>query len=596
MTRTPLIPILRAISVLLFVIVIIGCVTAGDQATHIQPPIESRDHSQWGRSPRRNNVVTDPVSTRTVPITWDVGSFNDDTGDWQPGTGKHIKWTARLGSNSFGNPVVTGGKVFIGTNNDRGYLARFPAGKVDLGVLLCFDAKDGRFLWQYSSEKLEGGDRHDFAGIGICSSPYVEGNRVWFVNNRCEVVCLDANGFRDGKNDGVVTDEAVTAHDEADVIWRFDMRGRLGVQPLFMSNCSITVAFDALMVTTSNATDERGDHIPAPAAPSFIVLEKATGELHWQDSSPGDRVLHGSWSSPTLLSDRYGVVIYPGGDGWLYAFNLWSRFPFSGQGQPSDMSLAWRFDCNPKESIWQPGGRGDRNGIIATPVVTENNHVLIATGQNPEFGTGPGMLWCIDLDWQVNKTRHAFGPTDEHIASGKDLSEQLVVNPLHDGGRTPVPPQRERGFDPKKGDTLKANPSSAVAWKYQGYDLNHDGKLAFDETFHRSISSVVVKDGLVIAVDLDGIVHCLDLRSGKPHWTHDTLAGCWGSPLIVDNRVYLGTDAGHLFVFALSKEKKLLAQNDMGESVCSTPIVADGVLYIATRTRLFAICDALSEP
>ena len=67
------------------------------------------------------------------------------------------------------------------------------------------------------------------------------------------------------------------------------------------------------------------------------------------------------------------------------------------------------------------------------------------------------------------------------------------------------------------------------------------------------------------------------------------LAAAWGSPLIVDSKVYIGDDDGDVTVFKLSKKQEQLAEINMGTSVYSTPIIASGVLYISSRNRLFAI-------
>ena len=73
-------------------------------------------------------------------------------------------------------------------------MKRYPA-NVDLGCLLCFDEKTGKFLWQHSSEKLSTGRVHDWPLQGICCAPLIEGDRVWFVTSRGEVQCVDADGF-----------------------------------------------------------------------------------------------------------------------------------------------------------------------------------------------------------------------------------------------------------------------------------------------------------------------------------------------------------------------------------------------------------------
>ena len=37
---------------------------------------------------------------------------------FDPGTRDHVKWVAKLGSQSYSTPIVTQGKVLIGTNNN----------------------------------------------------------------------------------------------------------------------------------------------------------------------------------------------------------------------------------------------------------------------------------------------------------------------------------------------------------------------------------------------------------------------------------------------------------------------------------------------
>jgi len=218
------------------------------------------------------------------------------------------------------------------------------------------------------------------------------------------------------------------------------------------------------------------------------------------------------------------------------------------------------------KSAWEAGGSGDRNSIIATPVIYDGL-VYLATGQDPEYGEGPGNLWCID-------------PTKRG-----DVSPQLVV----DREGNPVPPRREKAIDPEAGEQLRDNPNSAAVWGYTGHDLNGDGEFDFEETMHRTLGMAAVKDDILVIADLSGLIHCLDAKTGKLHWTHDTLAAVWGSPLMVDGKIYVGDEDGDLTVFELATEKKVLAENNMAGSVYSAPVACDGVLYVSTRNRLFAI-------
>ena len=119
----------------------------------------------WGGTPDRNMVS----SMKGLPTEWDVK------------TKKNVKWVADLGSQSYGNPVVAGGMVFVGTNNE---LLRDPKQPGDRGVLMAFRESDGEFLWQQTHAKLESGRANDWPFQGVASSPLVEGERLYYVSNR----------------------------------------------------------------------------------------------------------------------------------------------------------------------------------------------------------------------------------------------------------------------------------------------------------------------------------------------------------------------------------------------------------------------------
>ena len=172
------------------------------------PVVVAGDWSQWGGNSLRNNV---PIG-KGIPIEWEVGKFDRKTRAWDPSSALNIKWVARVGSQTYGNPVISGGRLFVGTNNSAGYLKRYGA-RVDLGCLICFDEATGKFLWQHSSEKLPTGRVHDWPLQGICCAPLVEGNRLWFVGSRGEVICLDSEGYYDGEDDGAVKNELARLFD-----------------------------------------------------------------------------------------------------------------------------------------------------------------------------------------------------------------------------------------------------------------------------------------------------------------------------------------------------------------------------------------------
>ena len=116
------------------------------------------------------------------------------------------------------------------------------------------------------------------------------------------------------------------------------------------------------------------------------------------------------------------------------------------------------------------------------------------------------------------------------------------------------------------------------------------------DQIRRSISTAAVADGFVYVPDFKGILHCLDAGTGKPHWTYDMLTAVWGSPLVADGKVYLGDQDGDVAVLKAGAEMKKIAEVDMGNSVDSTPVPANGVLYIMTASELYAIAAGAEGP
>ena len=518
--------------------------------------VGERDWPQWGGSSHRNNTP----EGKNIPHHWNVAS------------GENVLWKMPLGSQTHGTPAVANGTIFIGTNNANGYVKRYPS-EVDLGALIAFEEKTGKFLWQASSPKLLTGRVNDSSLMGVWSTPYCERDRLWYVTNRGEVVCLDLEGFRDNENDGPFTQEGNESKDEDDIVWTFDMMAELGVSQHNRSSCSITGLGDRLFVITGNGVGEAHNHVAVPDAPSFLCLDKNTGKVLWSDNSPGLNILHGQWSSPCVFRAKgRDQVVMCGGDGWIYSFDP------AGDGE-GRARLLWKFDGNPKDSHYRPRGKGTRNPIIATPVF-HNDLVYVGLGDDPEYGESGGHLYCID-------------PTKDG-----DVSQELAV----DAEGQSVAPRRLQAIDPSRGEKAISNPHSALVWHYTAVDRNQNGKLEFEETMHRTISSVAIKNDLLIVADFSGLVHCLDAKrveEGKPvvHWVHDMFSTIWSSPLIVDDKIYVGDEDGDVIVLELSKSRNVIAENNLAQPIFATPIVANDTLFIANRNTLFALkSGTISEP
>ena len=123
-------------------------------------------------------------------------------------------------------------------------------------------------------------------------------------------------------------------------------------------------------------------------------------------------------------------------------------------------------------------------------------------------------------------------------------------------------------------------------------DITKTGLIWHYDKIRRSISTPAIKDGLLYQADFSGFLHCLDAKTGQVYWTHDLFAAIWGSPMLVDGKLYLGDEDGDVVIMQEGKTKKVLGEINMGSSVYSTAVPANGVLFISNRNQLYAISEA----
>jgi len=478
--------------------------------------VSADDHLQWGSKDSRNMVSAETG----LPDSFD------------PATGRNIKWVVDLGTESYATPVVARGKVLIGTNNEH---PRDPRHKGDRGVLLCLDEKDGSLCWQLVVPKGIPMLYRDWPKSGLCSPATVEGDKVYVVTNRGEVVCLDLNGQANG-NDGPYRDEGRlmspqdaepmdVAKTDADVIWLFDVAAKTGVHQHDAAHSSILLHGDFLYVNTSNGLNDKHEMIPAPDAPSLIVLDKKTGRLVAQDDEKiGPKIFHSTWSSPALgRVDGRTLVFFCGGDGVCYAFDTVKEIPSANEVQK--LRRVWRFDCDPeapKEDVhkYVRNRKESPSNVKSTPVFHEGR-IYVTYGGDIWWGKNQAWLKCFD-------------------ASGTG-------------------------------------------------DITQSGQIWMYPVEQHCCSTPAVHDGLVFVADCSGLIHCVDAETGKPYWTHKTKGDIWASTLVADGKVYIGTRRRDFYVLAESREKRLISSTTLDSPMCGTPVAANGVLYITTLKKLYAV-------
>jgi outer membrane protein assembly factor BamB len=457
-------------------------------------PPAPRAWPMFGGSPARNMVN---LFDKNLPATWAV----------EEGKQKNIKWTADLGRQTFGSPVIANGSVFVSTNGHKGNNA----------VLMALRERDGKLLWQNTHPHPK-----DFGGgflQGVASTAAVDGSCVYYLVPGCEVICADC--------------------DTGNIDWRYDMVQELKVYPSPGIACQYPplaaplVVGELIYVATSNGIDCK-DELVAPKAPSFVALDKRTGKLAWQSNLPGQNIFVGGWSSPAYANvNNVPQVIFAGGDSVIYSFA-----PLTGE-------LLWQCDCLPLRAKKQK--HTFDNFFVGTPVVV-GDKLYIGLGA-PDFTPGvPKASYFLCLD----------------ITKKGDVSL--------------------KSYDAK----AEANKNSALVWAFGGpiVPTPNKGRRVF---FHSTISTAAVHDGLVYIPERTGYLHCLDAATGREVWVHDFKAEVFGSPYWVDGRVFVGTGDDEIIIFAHGRTAKVLAAIDFDELVYTTPAAANGVLYVMTGSRLYAM-------
>ena len=481
-------------------------------------PAISADQPQWGERNTRNMVSPE----KGLPDSFDIKS------------GKNVLWSETLGTESYATPVVAQGKVMIGTNNKH---PRDPKHTGDRGVLMCFNEKNGKFLWQLLVPKLTGDMYLDWPYSGLCSPPTVEGDRAWVFDNRCEMLCIGMDGQAAG-NKGPYLDDArhMTPADEtpqlpgsmdADILWLFDLVSGAGTHPHDQAHSSALIFGDQIYFNSCNGVDNTHRRIRSPEAPSLLVLDKNTGKYLARDYERiGPKVFHNTWSAPALgMVNGRPEIIFCGGDGVVYAFEPYNGIsPVSGT-EPAALKKIWQFDpdpTGPKVNVSEfLGNRREGPSTIHGSPVFYKNRIYIAGGGDIWWGKEHAWLKCIDAT--------------------------------------------------KTGDITKG------------------GELWSAPLSMHTLATPAIHNGLIFITDCGGKVRCVDAETGKVYWTHETQSEFWGSCLVADGKVYTGNRRGEFFVFAESKEKKLVFSTELGDPISATPVAANGTLYVTTMTRIYAL-------
>ena len=301
-----------------------------------------------------------------------------------------------------------------------------------------------------------------------------------------------------------------------------------------------------------------GDFVYVPCLSGELVcLKRATGDKVWGyktvDKVDPNSFAPGFKSSPTVTAD----AIYLGDeDGVFHAIDR-----ASGKG-------LWTFAT---------GGE-----IYSSAAVTDGRII---------FGSYDNNLYCLSMNgklvWKYATQGYVHcapaiveGVTfvagcDEHlrtidVTSGDQRAElkletYLIASPAIVGDLLYV--------------GTYASEVVAVNWKMQKVAWRYRSGNG-DFPFH---SSAAVTDKLVVVGGRDKLIHGIDRESGNGVWTFPTQARVDSSPVIVGDRVFVGSNDKNLYELNLADGKERW-RFSAGKPISGAPAVGEGVLVFGTES------------
>ena len=304
------------------------------------------------------------------------------------------------------------------------------------------------------------------------------------------------------------------------------------------------------LAAPSPCTD--GEHVWAFTGDGHLSCHDVSGNLIWQfqvaDRYEKVAMRWGMASSPT----PYRNLLY------LQLFHLKS-------------SRVLALDKMTGQEVWnvvrQTDARGKCLRSYATPVIYQDAQREYLLTQGQDYLVAHDLIDGHEL-WRCGHfhPRTGYDPT-MHVSSSPVIAEGIILVPSGSNGN------------------------------FQALRPNGKGRIAEDSPvrlWSKYISplrpSALLVNSLVYVCQESGVLHCLDARTGEQHYkrplhrhTH------YASPVTCGGYIYFAARDGTVSVVQGGPTFKLLATNQLNETLCASPVLADGRIYLRTFEALYAI-------
>jgi outer membrane protein assembly factor BamB len=538
--------------------------------------LHAADWPSWGGQPSRN-MASEAESG--LPAWYALGGIHFD-----PAATQNIKWVAKLGDFTGGSPIVSAGRVFIGTKDGP---------SDDEAILLCLDEQTGRELGRFICQRPSRHVEH----WGVCSTPTVDGDRLYVVTPYGEAVCVNVASW-------LASHVKASAEDsDRHIVWKYDMVEKLHVEQDHTASCSPLALGDFVYVCTGNGRFKTATRPLYPLTPSLIALNKHTGQLVTRDDEQiGEQLWRGQWSSPSAaMVNGKTQILFATGNGLCYGFEPVDRAVHVASDKWVTQTLrgpiVYYIDVKGKDiagltpaqyatvhQVFSPNVRPalplEFRYTIGMPATTPIDSIPEA--QVPDVPILKKVWWfdCLPAEYR-NAPFYAHADKGD----GKIHPCDIIATPVSYRNRVYV----AIGGDPRHGS--KGSRGRLVCFDAtKSGDVTRSGLIWSYDKLNATLTTVAIADGLLFVIDEASVVHCLDADSGREYWTYELKSdrGLLTSALVVaDGKVFVGKS-----ILSASRILKILSTIEgLADTSCSTPCVANGVLFTVHGKRLWAVCN-----
>ena len=262
-----------------------------------------------------------------------------------------------------------------------------------------------------------------------------------------------------------------------------------------------------------------------------------SGNVLWQNRSLSYAPVHGNGGSPILVDDA---------------------LIFSCDG--GDKAFIVALDANTGRLRWQTDRSVDafKRFSFSTPllITVGGQKQVISPASNAVYSYDPATgqeVWRVRYDGYSVIPRPVFGNGLVFACTGYNAPSLMAIRPDGHGDVT----------------------DSHVAW-------------TVSRAVPHAPSPLLVGEDLYMVSD-NGVVSCLDARTGQEHW-QQRLAGSYSaSPLYADGKIYFLSEQGTGVVIKAGRHFEKLAANAIQERTLASYAAADGALFIRTAKNLYCI-------